>query len=246
MGETKQIGTVARTRLSNAAHLNMNQEIHPRLTTLAIADQNISNLQMSYNDVIAKEQECVNRITKSANTEQMEEMDAARDTTFRFMTNLIVAYGTCPTEEIRLAAKRLDAIFSAYHGLSDKAFSEETAGIDGLLNDLKSETAKEDLKVLHLENFASLLAEENEDYKTLDATRTSEYATRVKVETAEARKATDSALDTIVRRVNAMQVMEPTATTASLIDAVNQIYKKYSDLISAKAGHGKKPDTPIV
>ncbi|WP_099465882.1 DUF6261 family protein [Parabacteroides provencensis] len=246
MEQTKAIGTVSRSRLSNAAHLGMNEEINQRLTPLSVADTKISEMQKTYADAIAREQDCVNRITKSASTEQLEKLDADRDLTFRFMVNIVEAYCICPTEQLQLAAKRLDAIFGAYHALNEKAFSEETAGIDGLLNDLGGDAAKADIELLKLENFVSLLSQQNQDYKDLDRTRTDEYTARVKVETSEARKATDEALDAIVRRVNAMQEMDPTDETAAFIDAVNQIYKKYSDLIAAKAGKNKKPDTPIV
>lgn len=246
MEEIKQIGTISRSRLSNPAHLNMNQEIYLRLVPLTVADQKISTMQKVYSKAIDKEQDCVNRITKSANTERLEKLDAERDTTFRFMANTITAYVICPAEELQLAAKRLDAIFSAYRALNEKAFSEETAGIDGLIKDLDGATTKADIKLLHLETFADLLAEQNENYKELDVIRTDEYTARVKVETTEARKATDEALDIIVRRVNALQELEPTGETAAFIDAVNQIYKKYSDLIAAKSGKNKKPDAPIV
>lgn len=245
MTEIKAIGTVYRTRLSNSAHVSMNAEIALRMDSLSIADSKISPLQSALKACIAKEQECVNRIMKSATTEELEQQDVLRDTTFRFLTNVVLAYTLCPDEETRLAAKRLEAIFSAYHSVYLKAYSEETAGIDGLLADLGSETAKADIKLIHLEAFVLELERENKWYKNLDEQRTSEYMTRVKTETAQARKATDEALDTVIRRVNAMQELEPTELTATFINAVNQIYKKYSDLIAAKAAK-KKPDTPIV
>ena len=73
-------------------------------------------------------------------------------------------------------------------------------------------------------------------YKALDITRTDEYSARVKTDTTKARKATDETLDLIIQRVNAYAVLEPTEAINAFIDTVNQIFRKYKNLIAAKGG----------
>lgn len=246
MEKVKQIGTLPRTKLSNAAHMNMNAEIYHRLTALTIENSHISKLADTYNQCITDEQICVNRISKSANTELLIEADDARDMTLSFISGSITAYCFCPTLELRLAGKRLDAIMSAYRGTVRKPYSEETAAINGLLKDLDGAAPKADIKLLGLESFVALLNTQNNDYIELDSTRTDEYIARLNEETKVLRTGTDNAADAIIRRVNALQELEQTDNTAQFIDAVNQIYKKYSDLISAKGSNSKTPDKPIV
>lgn len=66
--------------------------------------------------------------------------------------------------------------------------------------------------------------------------RTDEYSARVKTDTTKARKATDETLDLIIQRVNAYAVLEPTEAINAFIDTVNQIFRKYKNLIAAKGG----------
>ncbi|WP_253281152.1 DUF6261 family protein, partial [Parabacteroides distasonis] len=71
-----------------------------------------------------------------------------------------------------------------------------------------------------------------------------EIYARVKTDTTKARKATDETLDLIIQRVNAYAVLEPTEAINAFIDTVNQIFRKYKNLIAAKGGptSPSKPD----
>ena len=124
------------------------------------------------------------------------------------------------------------------HSMVDdlKAYAEETALIDGLLLDLAKADVSEALKTLHLDTYVAQLKTLNDAYKALDITRTDEYSARVKTDTTKARKATDETLDLIIQRVNAYAVLEPTEAINAFIDTVNQIFRKYKNLIAAKGG----------
>ena len=64
-----------------------------------------------------------------------------------------------------------------------------------------------------------------------------EIYARVKTDTTKARKATDETLDLIIQRVNAYAVLEPTEAINAFIDTVNQIFRKYKNLIAAKENY---------
>ena len=115
---------------------------------------------------------------------------------------------------------------------------------DGLLLDLAKADVAEALKTLRLDTYVAQLKSLNDAYKALDTTRTDEYAARVKTDTTKARKATDETLDLIIQRVNAYAVLEPTEAINAFIDTVNQIFRKYKNLIAAKGGptSPSKPD----
>ena len=68
-----------------------------------------------------------------------------------------------------------------------------------------------------------------------------EIYARVKTDTTKARKATDETLDLIIQRVNAYAVLEPTEAINAFIDTVNQIFRKYKNLIAAKGGPTPAP-----
>ena len=127
-------------------------------------------------------------------------------------------------------------VLRAYDKIYAKAYAEETALIDGLLLDLAKADVSEALKTLHLDTYVAQLKTLNDAYKALDITRTDEYSARVKTDTTKARKATDETLDLIIQRVNAYAVLEPTEAINAFIDTVNQIFRKYKNLIAAKGG----------
>ena len=154
------------------------------------------------------------------------------------------SYKVCPDETLRTPALLVDSVLRAYDKIYAKAYAEETALIDGLLLDLAKADVSEALKTLHLDTYVAQLKTLNDAYKALDITRTDEYSARVKTDTTKARKATDETLDLIIQRVNAYAVLEPTEAINAFIDTVNQIFRKYKNLIAAKGGptSPSKPD----
>lgn len=209
MSLAKQIGSVSKTALTNAGHMNMNNEIYARILDTTVAALHLEALAPGYKECIDREAECVNRVTKSAST-----------------------------------ALLVDSVLRAYDKIYAKAYAEETALIDGLLLDLAKADVSEALKTLHLDTYVAQLKTLNDAYKALDITRTDEYSARVKTDTTKARKATDETLDLIIQRVNAYAVLEPTEAINAFIDTVNQIFRKYKNLIAAKGGptSPSKPD----
>ena len=203
MSLAKQIGSVAKTALTNAGHMNMNNEIYARILDTTVAALHLEALAPGYKECIDREAECVNRVTKSASTAQLEAKDKERDKTLQFIYSMNGSYKVCPDET---------------------------------LLDLAKADVSEALKTLHLDTYVAQLKTLNDAYKALDITRTDEYSARVKTDTTKARKATDETLDLIIQRVNAYAVLEPTEAINAFIDTVNQIFRKYKNLIAAKGG----------
>lgn len=236
MSLAKQIGSVAKTALTNAGHMSMNNEIYARILDTTVAALHLEALAPGYKECLDREAECVNRVTKSASTAQLEEKDKERDKTLQFIYSMNGSYKVCPDEALRAPALLVDSVLRAYDKIYAKAYAEETALIDGLLADLAKADVSEALKTLRLDTYVAQLKTLNDAYKALDITRTDEYAARVKTDTTKARKATDETLDLIVQRVNAYAVLEPTEAINAFIDTVNQIFRKYKNLIAAKGG----------
>jgi len=218
MSLAKQIGSVAKTALTNAGHMNMNNEIYARILDTTVAALHLEALAPGYKECIDREAECVNRVTKSASTAQLEAKDKERDKTLQFIYSMNGSYKVCPDETLRTPALLVDSVLRAYDKIYAKADVSEA------------------LKTLHLDTYVAQLKTLNDAYKALDITRTDEYSARVKTDTTKARKATDETLDLIIQRVNAYAVLEPTEAINAFIDTVNQIFRKYKNLIAAKGG----------
>ena len=221
MSLAKQIGSVAKTALTNAGHMSMNNEIYARISDATAAALHLEAFAPGYKECIDREAECVNRVTKSASTAQLEAKDKERDKTLQFIYSMNGSYKVCPDETLRTSALLVDSVLRAYDKIYAKAYAEETALIDGLLLDFAKADVSEALKPLRLDTYVAQL-------KTLN----------------DAYKATDETLDLIIQRVNAYAVLEPTAAINAFIDTVNQIFRKYKNLIAAKGGptSPSKPD----
>ncbi len=236
MSTTKQIGGISKTSLTNSAHLNMNTELYERIVAATPAVLKIEKQAPLYREALDTEGLCVNRITKSAATQPMVEKDAERDAVFSFINSQVNSFMTCPDKATKQAAAELEALMSAYADTPWKSFSEETAFIDGLLRDMEGEAVKAAAETLNLTAYFTRLKTLNDEYKAMDAGRTDEYASRVKIDTLSARKVVDDIWAEIAQRVNAVAVLEPSDTVDTFIDTVNQIFRKYKDLIAAKGG----------
>ena len=203
MSLAKQIGSVAKTALTNAGHMSMNNEIYARISDATAAALHLEAFAPGYKECIDREAECVNRVTKSASTAQLEAKDKERDKTLQFIYSMNGSYKVCPDETLRTSALLVDSVLRAYDKIYAKAYAEETALIDGLLLDFAKADVSEALKPLRLDTYVAQLKTLNDAYKALDITRTDEYSARVKTDTTKARKATDETLDLIIQRVNA-------------------------------------------
>lgn len=64
MSLAKQIGSVAKTALTNAGHMSMNNEIYARISDATAAALHLEAFAPGYKECIDREAECVNRVTK--------------------------------------------------------------------------------------------------------------------------------------------------------------------------------------
>ena len=139
MSLAKQIGSVAKTALTNAGHMSMNNEIYARISDATAAALHLEAFAPGYKECIDREAECVNRVTKSASTAQLEAKDKERDKTLQFIYSMNGSYKVCPDETLRTSALLVDSVLRAYDKIYAKAYAEayaeETALIDGLLLD---------------------------------------------------------------------------------------------------------------
>ena len=107
MSLAKQIGSVAKTALTNAGHMSMNTEIYARILDTTVAALHLEALAPGYKECIDREAECVNRVTKSASTAHLEAKDKERNKTLRLE----------PTEAINAFIDTVNQIFRKYKNL---------------------------------------------------------------------------------------------------------------------------------
>ena len=70
---TKQIGSIKKKELTNTAHMDMNSELYKRIVAATPEALKIETQAPLYRKALDTEGLCVNRISKSAATQPMDE-----------------------------------------------------------------------------------------------------------------------------------------------------------------------------
>ena len=140
---------------------------------------------------------------------QLRELDDRRDKAYYSLQHAVDA-GLYSEEAAELeAAKRIDEIMKRYAGVATMNYDKETGGLKNLLADLAETEAAKALKVLHAEGAVKRLGDHN---KAFDEAFRGRFAGDKKLFDMKAlRRVTDKAIDAVVRRIDSLDDLEPSA-----------------------------------
>ena len=144
------------------------------------------------------------------------------------------------------AAKRVSEIMKRYAGVATMNYDKETGGLKNLLADLAETEAAKAVKVLHAEGAVKRLGDHN---KAFDEAFRGRFAGDKKLFDMKAlRRVTDKAIDAVVRRIDSLDDLEPSAAITALINRYNQLVDnrhtllKQRETTNAKANAAKIED----
>ena len=177
---------------------------------------------------------------------QLRELDDRRDKAYYSLQHAVDA-GLYSEEAAELeAAKRIDEIMKRYAGVATMNYDKETGGLKNLLADLAETEAAKALKVLHAEGAVKRLGDHN---KAFDEAFRGRFAGDKKLFDMKAlRRVTDKAIDAVVRRIDSLDDLEPSAAITALINRYNQLVDnrhtllKQRETTNAKANAAKIED----
>ena len=177
---------------------------------------------------------------------QLRELDDRRDKAYYSLQHAVDA-GLYSEEAAELeAAKRIDEIMKRYAGVATMNYDKETGGLKNLLADLAETEAAKALKVLHAEGAVKRLGDHN---KAFDEAFRGRFAGDKKLFDMKAlRRVTDKAIDAVVRRIDSLDDLEPSAAITALINRYNQLVDNRHTLLkqretsNAKANAAKIED----
>lgn len=156
----------------------------------------------------------------SATTEQIKEAHRVRIDIFIFMMQIITANRKCPTTAARNAARELEAVCRGYRNAPELTYSECSAAITHLLEDLFKEENVAHLETLDLGASAEQLTSANDAFNALYLDRTNE-AERIRslAKMKEIRPKVDEAYRNCVETVNALQQINEMITEDATVKA---------------------------
>jgi hypothetical protein len=219
--------------LRNEAHFQFQTEFCDTVVASNPETLKIKSEFDAYLPLYRQEEEALNKIMKSAITEDIWAADKGRDFTFRGLAGTNRSAQNHFNAEIAVAAKRLQIVFDRHGNLTQKTFNEETASIHSLLLELKGDYAA-DVETVQLGDWVQELDANNRAFDALMKERYDESAARSSLVLKEVRKEVDAAYRNIVKRINALAFIEGGEVYDNFILRMNVVVEKYNSLVAGR------------
>lgn len=228
-----EIEGITLTALNNGAHYNFIQAV------LDFVDENETIKAKIPSDIAAlkaafdKEGECIRTMRKSELTRLISENDALRDGSYSGYRNVVKSMLAVPNGDIKKAAERLWNHLKDYNIHANDQLDNQTglmtSFIDGLETKYKNEVA-----TLGISTLVAAMKEANENVRTLIVERNNEQSKKTPGATKAARTVTDESYRMLVKKVNALALIEGDAPYLKFINAVNAQIARYKREVISK------------
>ena len=168
--EIKKIGT---DKLDNSLHVRYHSELYGIVHRFDLTKIGLPNELMNEWDGDLKVEGNINKeALMNVNTELMDKKDVERDNLLTFIFSLIRDYRLSPEASEVEAAKMLYTLIRAYDRIQQKSNDRESADIDGLVTDLRSEKYASHVTTLRLTNAVNKLETVNKEFDAYASKRT--------------------------------------------------------------------------
>ena len=239
-----ELKTIEKGRLQHLEHYQFTDH----LLTMA-KEANVAKLTAvlkPLEDAFKDEDEAVFPQRGNAMNAQLRELDDRRDKAYYSLQHAVDAGLYSEEAEELEAAKRVSEIMKRYAGVATMNYDKETGGLKNLLADLAETEAAKALKVLHAEGAVKRISDHNQAF---DEAFRGRFAGDKKLYDMKAlRRVTDKAIDAVVRRIDSLDDLEPSAAITALINRYNQLVDNRHTLLkqretsNAKANAAKIED----
>ena len=183
-------------------------------------------------DAFKDEDEAVFPQRGNAMNAQLRELDDRRDKAYYSLQHAVDAGLYSEEAEELEAAKRINEIMKRYAGVATMNYDKETGGLKNLLADLAETEAAKALKVLHAEGAVKRIGDHNQAF---DEAFRGRFAGDKKLFDMKAlRRVTDKAIDAVVRRIDSLDDLEPSAAITALINRYNQLVDNRHTLLKQR------------
>ena len=183
-------------------------------------------------DAFKAEDEAVFPQRGNAMNAQLRELDDRRDKAYYSLQHAVDAGLYSEEAEELEAAKRVSEIMKRYAGVATMNYDKETGGLKNLLADLAETEAAKALKVLHAEGAVKRIDDHNQAF---DEAFRGRFAGDKKLYDMKAlRRVTDKAIDAVVRRIDSLDDLEPSAAITALINRYNQLVDNRHTLLKQR------------
>ena len=186
---------------------------------------------------VAKEDLALNQPRVLDGTEELEQLDNARDNAYYALSLLVEMQKRSEDKATVVAAKVVAEVMSRYPRAAAENYDKETGMIKNLITDLNAAPAAAAVTKLGALAAVRRLDRTNKEFDTRFHTRI--QAGSASLDVKELRTAVDRALDAVLLRINSLNDLEPSAPITKLIDQYNTLVDNRRTLLAGRAATNK-------
>ncbi len=191
----------------------------------------------TYDDVLVLER-------GNALSEKINQADLDRDLALRSLLSAVKNYVSFPNAEKAAAANQLLRQIEKYGKRIDKLpYLQESGVLNNLLQDLEIKENTDYLKLLHLEDWVSILKEAAGRFNELFQNRESDNSTKLSGQVKEARQAIQAEFEQLTTVLNAYEIVYGTTLYGTLIAKINEAVE-YAQTQTTRRNSRTKTESP--
>jgi hypothetical protein len=223
----------------NNEHFQFHSEVKDLINEASPTKLKIQTLfNPTYIDAYRNEDVVLQRINRSAITDDIRKLDEERDSIFRGLVDSQNAAMNHYNATIARHARLLQPVFDTFGNVSRLPLNEETAAIYNLVQELLVNN-EEAIGIVSLKGWIDELSKKNKEFDAAVKKRNAESAGKTDLVMKEARATLDNAYNAIVLQVNALNVVEGTAVFENFIKKLNAFITKYNNTLAQRLGRSK-------
>lgn len=235
----KSISGISLAPMPNGSHFNFMQSTLERAKANGAVKNKISKEVDALEEAWTQENLYLKVSTKSVLTGYISTADSKRDTFLGGYRHSLKGFLSLPDAEMQEAAKILWEHNLNYAIDPQSQLDKQTGMMANFIEDLEGPLAAEVAK-LGLTPFVTSMKAANEEVRTLMMQRDTEKSAKTVGATKAARAKTDDAYRTLIKKVNALALVEGDELYASFIDEMNaQIVRYKREVLGQKVDTSK-------
>jgi hypothetical protein len=225
--------------LRNEEHYQFNIDFSNLVTNYSAATLGITVLYPAYQAAFAIETNALDVVRGSAISDDLADVDAQRDLTFSGLDSSVKSMLFHFDAATKAAALRVEKLLDTYGKVPDKPYDQETGAITKLVNDLQGNYSN-DATLLGINAWVIELQRLNIQFDTLKNSRYAEGAAKPQENLKLARKQTDKVYKDIVKRINALVVINGETEYKGFVTDLNERIVNYNNLLAQRHGRNAK------
>ncbi len=226
-----------KSRLRNLEHFQFAQNV---LNLCREANIGKLNAVLTPLEQALKEEDLLlNLGRKEQGSQELAHLDNERGKAWRMISLQVQADLLSKKADVLSAARAVKEVLERYPRLIYLPYSQETGGITNLVTDLRSTALSPAVQKLGLKEMIDNLDAINKSFATLYLRRLKSVTNEVGVEIRRLRTETDSRIETVTDRIDALHNLESSEAIRQLITVYNNLVIKQSNELARRAAYGR-------